>query len=349
MKRFILGLLLLITALFAVYGRNIFLFDNLKINQNSVSVAHTHSDKESTNQDSNVKDQNDKCEYYNVYDRLRSESGITAKDYKGYILTYKESKYGCPNDSDIEKEISIRKMIMENGDGHKVTFHFPKDCADYQTFFGKTNDLFNGSQSEINTLVGIYSRCTWIRILEQEKKDRSKINSVYDFVSKYDYKNASLDDISSWIDCVGVMGNEGEERCDRIDADENKMALEDYYSYLEMRLLELGEFKDIHDLRRKTTLLPRDKSCRLKNGRFAGTVYLNNGVIKCDYDEDEEGIYVGGVSFIDVNQDGFLDVVIGVGASSISSSAPMAYHYEVYTKKSATQKRFTRLDKNFSL
>lgn len=307
--------LLMILALFVVYSGN--LFYNSKSGQSP--------------------DLNDKCAN-DIFEMPRSKSDVPKhKKQDSYYVVTREERKKC---YDAKKDvILIPSITFENGKGDKRTFNFPKDCADYKKFNQVVAGNYWADQATSNDISGLSYQCDKYDLMEQEKKDQSKIGSDHDFVSKYDFMNMSLDDISYQILCSGVMSKDGEEACSKIEKDEKKMGKGDYYSYLDVSLN--GDVK-------QTRLLPRDKNCRLKDGKFQGVIDTVNAIVKCnksegDDAESDKGVVVYSVRFADVNKDGFLDAILIVGAINSGSAGDMATHYETYTKTSATQKRFTYL------
>ncbi len=158
-------------------------------------------------------------------------------------------------------------------------------------------------QAEWNARIGQEAQTEFTDLLKNGNRA-----PAHDFVSRYDFANAALEDLPWELHQLKVTGNEYDEYCESVRKQNPG------WNYLEFNFPD-PEARRFERVDRAT--------CRLTDGIFTGELLVSNGTVSAVSGDFNAGFKICDIGFTDVNHDGVMDAVLllaqqGCGSARVS-------------------------------
>ena len=247
-----------------------------------------------------------------------------APDPAPQTVTFEWALAGNAAPADAETELRDGRLIFAR------TFILPAGCQTLR----ETTAVFGPPLEESNaaswTVEGAAYTCERASLLQ-----RGRPTARRDYISRVKFGSLRLEDLPYSVHCFEPLTQDWIDLCERVHLQDAAACMTGTLPTSVSAARFAAKFDAALGKLQLDCQVQRvdDKSCRLRDGEFRGSVDVEAHVVRCAWDEEASGFSLGRIAFRDLDSDGIMDVLLvfqGVGGGS----APGGFLHLALTKRS---------------
>lgn len=186
------------------------------------------------------------------------------------------------------RRVSAYRIDLAIAADEDRSFDIPGDCTEVLQLFD-TRQAYKGSIMQRRFWMKVSNDCRYHALLNQYP-----VREIQDFVSGFDFQNASLDILPFEPGCTPLMDNHDVTGC--IPTITDPFGLQIQFPIVEPMPQQHPE--------------GIDKPCELREGVFTGRIFADGHGLHCMPGDDAPSLRLVGVDYADINGDGFMDAIL---------------------------------------